>query len=139
MLMSNNYCVALRRPGKHNLPWEYYYNTGSVFLVIQKRIDHWLNSIYRNPVNLPEMRPKLFKGGELVIQKAVELYGDFYDAWAKEHSVMVDYTELLRDPIPILSGIAREHNWRRHPAQEWNFAGPDKLSDAKRAFYLDEM
>ena len=139
MLVSNNYCVELHKPGKHNLPWEYFYPTGAVYLVIYKRIDYWLNSIQRNAVNLPEMRPKMYNNGELVISKAVELYGDFYDAWAKEKTVMVDYTELLRGPQGVVARIAREHNWGRHPGQEWNLAGPDKFSTVKRAYYLDEM
>lgn len=140
MLVSNNFAVDVRKLDKHDFPAECHRKDGSVVLAIHKRIDHWLNSIQRNPVNLPETRPALFGNGELVPSEAVDLYNSYYGAWMDEPDVIfVDYTALLKRPVTILEGIAALHGWGRHPAQEWNFQGPEHMSAAKRAFYLNEL
>ena len=135
MLINNNYSVTALRTNKHCTPGEYPSKPIDLVLAIWKRFDHWLNSIKRNPVNLPEMRPELFDDGELIVNRCLELWDRFYEEWIYRDAIMIPYHDLLRNPEAALERYGGANRWHR-TSNEWNNQGPDKLPEWRREMYL---
>lgn len=139
MLINNNFDAVALKTGKHNLPHEYQYKPVDAVLAIRKRFDHWMGSILRTPVNVPETRPEIYYDGELGLRDAVRLYKRFYTEWednAHAWYEQIEYADLLRNPEVCLTGIANKLGWGR-TSLAWKSDGPDQIPDWRRRMYLE--
>ena len=138
MLVSNNYCVDVNKLNKHAMPDEADFSKADIVLAIFKRLDLWIGSALRTPTNLPEMRPEMYHDGRLVAEKAVDVYGKFYAAWAQQDNVIaVSYADLLRDTVGVLTDLAKRLGWGLQPAHQWRLCGPDKMPEWRKEMYLE--
>ena len=137
--MANNYNVNILNRHKHKLRDEVdEWKPADLVLCIRKRVDHWLNSLHRNPATFPQMRPAFWSDGEINAAPTA-FYALFYADWENQPGVQcLDYAALLADPERVLDNIAVAAGIQRINAP-WNENGPqwDKMNDAKRDFYLE--
>lgn len=136
-LITHNYQAEPLIHKKHNLPGEGI-DDADMVLVIQKRLDHWLNSVSRNTANLWQMRPEMFtqtNPNYMDQFKAVRLYERFYREWLAEDVCHIWYHDLLAAPEKVLTGLGLKRN-----EKPFTLAGDRyrRINDARREFYLDE-
>ena len=86
-LIARNFDVTMDRGFKHFLPGETTNPNGhdaDIYVVVEKRLDHWLNSVYRWPVDMPKCRPECYhKDGSLRWVRAAAIHQIFNRAWRK--------------------------------------------------------
>lgn len=139
MLINNNYDAVALKTGKHDLPGGYPFKPVDLVLAIRKRFDHWMGSILRTPVNMPETHPEIYYDGELNPLDAVKLHARFYREWRENgHAPVVEiaYEDLLRHTRECLTDVAKAVEFGR-TTTEFNNNGPDRLPEWRRTMYLE--
>lgn len=138
---------------KHSFPHEtrVYLQNGKIFkqpkphisgcrkILICKSFKHWFESVKRNPADLKQKRPEIFKENEIDIFEAEELYRDFMSDWSYFVDYTISYEYLISDFDKALKDIQRV--FKLEPKGKFKdikkVPHSKEFTEEKRKYYLD--
>ncbi len=140
-LIGCNFDVTVLYGYKHFMPDELE-SDADVYVIIKKRLDHWLNSVFRWGVDLKKMRGELYDRDELRLPDAAALWSHFHDVWMehKPGALHITYEDTLANPVSFLGAFASH---AKTPSRgTWIIPERVHLSvpmtENRRDYYLDQ-